>query len=214
LALAELASILKLHAVGFRRAALVEVIDDEVCLFLPALDTTKAVTGFLTAALADVQRHLPLSLRAAVGPLVDQPTEARRSRRGARLALDLNANSAAHPSTGEQDRQSVTRFDDVRARLLTAAAARAAAADPDATLPALLRLIDEQPAMALTLRAYLESGGHVALAAAELEVHVTTVRYRLRRAAELAELDLDDADDRLAAQLILRFAFGAAELGA
>jgi DNA-binding PucR family transcriptional regulator len=68
--------------------------------------------------------------------------------------------------------------------------------------------------IALTLLRYLDSGGQVAVTAARLGVHVTTVRYRLRGASEASGLDLEDADDRLAAQLILRFASRAGQIKA
>ncbi len=55
-----------------------------------------------------------------------------------------------------------------------------------------------------TLRAYLEAFGDVPTAAGRLGVHTNTFRYRLRRAIELFELDLDDHDERLVLDLQLR----------
>ncbi|MEV0050890.1 helix-turn-helix domain-containing protein [Saccharopolyspora shandongensis] len=49
-----------------------------------------------------------------------------------------------------------------------------------------------------TLRAWLECQGDLGAAAARLEVHPNTVRYRMRKMAELTPLDLDDPDARLA----------------
>ncbi len=49
-----------------------------------------------------------------------------------------------------------------------------------------------------TLRAWLECQADLAAAAARLRVHPNTVRYRMRRMAELTPLDLDDPDKRLA----------------
>lgn len=43
-------------------------------------------------------------------------------------------------------------------------------------------------------------------AAASLDVHPNTFRYRLRRAAEIAEISLNDAEQRFAAMLKLRLA--------
>jgi sugar diacid utilization regulator len=56
-----------------------------------------------------------------------------------------------------------------------------------------------------TLRAYLDAFGDVALAADCLGVHPNTFRYRLHRILELADLDLDDPDERLAVEIGLRF---------
>lgn len=55
-----------------------------------------------------------------------------------------------------------------------------------------------------TLTAYFEAFGDVPTAAARLAVHPNTFRYRLRRLCELGQLDLDDPDQRLAAELQLR----------
>ena len=57
-----------------------------------------------------------------------------------------------------------------------------------------------------TLDAHLWSFGDAAAAAARLNVHTNTFRYRLRRLAELFDLDLADADVRLSLMLQFRLA--------
>lgn len=54
-----------------------------------------------------------------------------------------------------------------------------------------------------TLRAFLDAFGDVRVAADRVGVHPNTFRYRLRRLAELAHLDLDDPVERLVVQLQL-----------
>jgi hypothetical protein len=54
-----------------------------------------------------------------------------------------------------------------------------------------------------TLRAYLDALGDVPAAAASMNVHPNTYRYRLRRLVELAGLDLDDPVERLVVHLQL-----------
>jgi DNA-binding PucR family transcriptional regulator len=54
-----------------------------------------------------------------------------------------------------------------------------------------------------TLRAWLEQAGDVGRAAAQLHVHPNTLRYRLRRMAAVAPLELDSPSARLALQLQL-----------
>lgn len=49
-----------------------------------------------------------------------------------------------------------------------------------------------------TLRAWLQSQGDPAVAGAQLGIHENTVRYRLRKMAEISDLGLDDPDKRLA----------------
>ncbi|WP_405060638.1 helix-turn-helix domain-containing protein [Kribbella sp. NBC_01505] len=55
-----------------------------------------------------------------------------------------------------------------------------------------------------TLRAWLDAFGDVTAAAAAVYVHPNTFRYRLRRLAEIGNLDLADPEARFAAMLQLR----------
>jgi PucR family transcriptional regulator, purine catabolism regulatory protein len=59
-----------------------------------------------------------------------------------------------------------------------------------------------------TLGAYLRHHGSLQSAARELVVHVNTVSYRLQRIAEISGLNLDDAEDRLTAQVALKILEG------
>ncbi|AXB46530.1 PucR family transcriptional regulator [Amycolatopsis albispora] len=54
-----------------------------------------------------------------------------------------------------------------------------------------------------TLRAWLEAQGDLAAAGERLGVHQNTIRYRLRKMAEVAALDLDDPRKRLAMMIEL-----------
>ncbi|BBX33774.1 DNA-binding protein [Mycolicibacterium mageritense DSM 44476 = CIP 104973] len=56
---------------------------------------------------------------------------------------------------------------------------------------------------ATTLRAWLEAQGDLAAAGQQLDVHENTVRYRLRRMAEVTTLDLGDPRKRLAMMIEL-----------
>ncbi|MFE5170491.1 PucR family transcriptional regulator [Streptomyces sp. NPDC056634] len=69
-----------------------------------------------------------------------------------------------------------------------------------------LRAYDQENGTALvdTLTAWLDSLGNVLSASASLDVHPNTFRYRLRRAAEIAGMDLNDPEKRFAAMLELR----------
>ncbi|TGD09223.1 helix-turn-helix domain-containing protein [Brevibacterium sp. S111] len=64
--------------------------------------------------------------------------------------------------------------------------------------------LDNGTDFVLTLDTWLACMGDVSRAADLLHVHANTLRYRLRRLAEIADLDLEDADARFAAQLLLR----------
>jgi hypothetical protein len=73
---------------------------------------------------------------------------------------------------------------------------------------ALARLVDydrrHHSSLTVTLRAWLDAFGDVVTAAGTLFVHPNTFRYRLRRVVEVAEVDLDDPDQRFALMLQLR----------
>lgn len=83
-----------------------------------------------------------------------------------------------------------------------------AAARGDEPSGALARLIAydgrHRSALVETLRAWLDHLGDSVAAAESLAVHQNTFRYRLRRVAEVGELDLTDADQRFAVMLQLR----------
>lgn len=70
------------------------------------------------------------------------------------------------------------------------------------------RLVQAAPGQAAglveTVAAYVDHLGDVRAAAAHMNVHPNTFRYRLRRAAQLAEIDLDDSTERLMLSLQLR----------
>lgn len=55
-----------------------------------------------------------------------------------------------------------------------------------------------------TLTGFFDANGNLAKAATDLDVHRNTLVYRLERIAELTELNLDDADNRLILHLALK----------
>ncbi|MFF3667047.1 PucR family transcriptional regulator [Microtetraspora malaysiensis] len=70
--------------------------------------------------------------------------------------------------------------------------------------PGVRRLLDHdggKGALAGTLEAFLDNGGDVRRTAAELCVHRASLYYRLRKAEEVARVDLASGDDRLALHL-------------
>lgn len=55
-----------------------------------------------------------------------------------------------------------------------------------------------------TLHVYLDAFGDIAAAAAKLCIHANTLRYRLRKLQEIAEIQLDNPNERLALMLQLQ----------
>ncbi|MCB9147776.1 MAG: helix-turn-helix domain-containing protein [Caldilineaceae bacterium] len=58
--------------------------------------------------------------------------------------------------------------------------------------------------LVVTLEAFFECHGNLSQTAAQLHIHRNTLTYRLERIAEIAQLDLNDADARFSLQLALK----------
>ncbi|MEU9320223.1 helix-turn-helix domain-containing protein [Streptomyces sp. NPDC048295] len=133
-----------------------------------------------------------------VGPYADDASALARSRTGAERALRVLR-------SGGPARQ-VARLDDIHVEALLCELADLV---PRGDLPsgAVARVIaydaTHETNLLETLRQWLDAFGDVATAAAAMFVHPNTFRYRLRRAAEVGRIDLDDRSARLSAMLQL-----------
>lgn len=112
---------------------------------------------------------------------------------------------------GRGERQ-VARLADVQVEALMTDLRDMVAARGDRPTGSLARLIaydaQHQTQLVATLEAWLDAFGDVVAAAKALYVHPNTFRYRLRRVAEVGELDLADPDARFVAMLQLRVVAG------
>lgn len=192
----ELAAILTVHAAAYRRTALVEQLHGRVYLLLPALDSVSAVTAVLRQAMDAVRRHLDPAARAAIGPIVDSVLSAAQSRRGAELALGV-------AGTGPKS-DPVVGFDTARPRLLITAIENCLIQQEHLLDPRINSLIESDPDGAWTLLNYLEAGSDVSRVAAQMHLHPTTVRYRLRRATQAIGIDPSGGAARFAMHVQLR----------
>lgn len=108
---------------------------------------------------------------------------------------------------GRGDRR-VGRLADIQVEALMLELRDMVAARGDKPTGSLARLLDydrrHQSNLVETLAAWLDAFGDVTKAADALYVHPNTFRYRLRRLAEVGEIDLDDPDQRFVAMLQLR----------
>ncbi|GGL21106.1 PucR family transcriptional regulator [Planomonospora parontospora] len=168
-----------LAAGGDREAALeaageeIAVADgDRVLVLVPAAGAEEAA-----AALAARAGACPLGVGAPVGP-----EELRTGIEQADRAL-ASARGPAGP---------VVRFADLAGRGLLALLDAGAAAAFSSALLAPLREYGSRADLVESLRAYLACNGHWDAAAQRLGVHRHTLRYRMRRVAELLGRDLDD----------------------
>jgi DNA-binding PucR family transcriptional regulator len=141
------------------------------------------------------------AVQIGIGRVASGPRGVVQSREGAERALRVRLE---HGTAGPQ----VALFRDIHIEsLLLELRDRMSTGDEQATGP-VARLFEADQAhdtrLVDTLRAWLDALGDVALAAAALHIHPNTLRYRLRRIAEVGEMDLGDPEARFAAQLQLR----------
>lgn len=135
-----------------------------------------------------------------IGPPALDAFGLRRSREGADRALRvLLADGGA---------RRVATVDDVHIDALLLDLADLAAARGDAVAGPIARLLAydarHQAQLVPTLCCWLDAFGDVAAASTAAFVHPNTFRYRLKRVADVGEIDLDDPRQRFAAMLQLR----------
>jgi hypothetical protein len=152
----------------------------------------KWVTGLQAALPEQVTVLAGISGAAGVADLVAARQEADEC-----LALHEVWPRAATPPAYDES------WDDILLQRLRTAARTGRS--PDRGPVAELRRHDEANATeyVVTLQAWLEAQGDPAEAGERLGVHENTVRYRLRKMAEIANLQLDDAKKRLAMMIEL-----------
>ncbi len=186
------ADLLRVHLRADRLAAAGDVLDGRVYALVALSAATAEAT--LRRAVADFLQRSSSPLHAGLG----EPTT-HHGLADARRAADRCIELAGR-------RGELVAYDEVHGRALLADVARLVATG-GAPSPALraLRAYDGErgTGYVATLRAFLDVHGDAGRTAATLGIHVNTLRYRLRRLAEIARLDLDDPEARLAVALEL-----------
>jgi hypothetical protein len=154
------------------------------------------------AVAAELAGRIGTGLRSPLRVVVADASQGLGSLADLRADLDL----ALRVQAG-RDRRTVAHVDDLRAATVLVQL-RDLAAERPGLLAGKVRLLEASDRerstdYVATLRAFLDAFGDVRSAADAVGVHPNTFRYRLRRLSELAELDLDDPEQRLVAQLQL-----------
>ncbi|HEX6343188.1 helix-turn-helix domain-containing protein [Umezawaea sp.] len=188
----ELTGLISVHAAAYRRSALVTQAGARTYVLLPDLPPGAQLLALTREIVAAAHQHVGLGVRAAVGSAVPTLDEARVSRQEADRVLD---------AMGRDLDVDVATLDDVRSRVLVSETLALLAEHPRIRDPRLAKLDGD---LARSVLAYLDAFGDVRSAAKLLHVHPNTLRYRVRRAAEVSGIDLDDPLQRLFAQLQLR----------
>lgn len=193
--LAELAAVLRLRAGSYARDSLVTTTSDRIYVLLPRVRTPAGLPAWLDGVLRQLEARVGHALNAAIAaPVADLG------------GLPLARSEVDRVLARAGDRR-VTSLAEARTPVLLGEIVDLLRTRPELQDPRLdvLAAHDQRHHAALTasVEEYLAHLGDVRGAAAELHVHPNTLRYRLRRAADLLELDLDDPSDRLLLQLQL-----------
>ena len=196
-----LVDLIVMHLRAFRRRAEATVLDERVYVLAGCADAADAdgLRRCLQDGVTRAQHALATPLRAGLcaWPRPDGGADLPALRRGAEQALSLGAADGR-----------VVVYEEVADAALLADVAGFLATRSAPPSPAVERLVrhdaEHGSDYVATLRVFLEAHGDSQLASRRLDVHVNTVRYRVRRAVEIAEIALDDGDARLALELQLR----------
>jgi PucR family transcriptional regulator, purine catabolism regulatory protein len=181
--------------------------DDLVVALFEAGDP--AAARATAEAVADGVQARGLAARFGLGTPAPDPSALRRAYQEARFALAAAATVQAPNGPEGGDRGRVASVEDLGShRLLLALQEDAALEALSRGLLAPLRAYDQRQHgdLVASLRTFLEHNGNWEAAARALGVHRHTLRYRIRRVAELTGRDLESAADRVEFWLALQAA--------
>lgn len=204
--MARLVDLIALHSAAHQHGAECVVIGDTVYVVFTGAAATLPASVDSTARrlVSRAATALRVLVRASIGSPVTNVGAISRSRHDADLVLML---LAAEPRSTTP---SVASVHDVRSRVTLLELGRVLRDSPRLVSLQAKQVLDLDARSgtdyAKTLRTYLDCARDSARAAALLSVHQNTLRYRLRRAAELFGIDLANPDDTLTLWLSLRVA--------
>lgn len=196
------ADLVAVYCESYRRQAACAVSGHRVYALVPGAgaDGGDSAAALAQAIVTRAGQALRVPLRAGVGSTVSGLAGVVASRREADEVLGV---LLTDPHT------QVAAIDQVRARVVLDRLRRLAHDHAELRAGRLAALVEQDAAKGTawipTLRAYFDAFGDMATAAAQVNVHPNTFRYRLRRITEAFGLDLADPDERLVAELQLRF---------
>lgn len=185
---------MKLHA------GLVGSVDQQIYL-LNAADglNDRGLAVLVEETAMHLERVLRMDIRAAAGAVRRGLTTAAMSREEADVTLRVLASGSGGRRLG--------CFSTMRHEVLLHEVVSGLRTRPMLTRGLLDELTDHDRLHGTeyeqTLNVYLGSFGDIRAAADALHIHANSLRYRLKRLAEIAGLDLDNPDIRLALQLVL-----------
>ncbi|WP_426996944.1 PucR family transcriptional regulator [Pseudarthrobacter sp. N5] len=194
----ELANLVSIHAAAYRPGAVVGAMGLDIAIILPDLDPVKsppAINRLINVIVRDARMHLNFQIQAAVGPVVSRLDLLHTTLQHVRSVLTV---IAATPSL------QVASYSDVETTVLTNELLELLESKTRLRHEGITQLCRQFPEFATTLLTYLDFFGDVTRCAEVLGIHRNTVHYRLRRACDVAGIDLQDGDQRLLAHLQIR----------
>jgi DNA-binding PucR family transcriptional regulator len=200
---AHLSHALSRYVIPFRPDASIATTSRAVYVLLPSGGSqaaTRIARDALTAIRGSSGGSFGDHVRAAVAPTETDPA--------ALPAMRREVDDILRVTTAHADAPPVAGLTDVHARLLLARVADELSREPRLRHPAVVAMAahdaEHGTDFVVSVLAWLDAVGNFAEAAARLGVHTNTLRYRLRRTAELFDISLDDPDHRLSLWLELR----------
>jgi DNA-binding PucR family transcriptional regulator len=183
------AEALALSASAFRRDAQVATNGSRIYVLLPKTATVRSVTSWVRGTISALGTELGVQLRAAIAA----PVAGLAGVAAARAEVDRVLDSAErHPAFAR-----VTSLAEARTTVLLDEIVTLVSTDDRLVDPRIPELRAQDPVLAESLRAYLDSFGDIGAAARSLQVHPNTVRYRMRRIEQLLSTSLADPEVRL-----------------
>jgi hypothetical protein len=188
-----------------RRGEVLPLVRRDHCVLIVAAagDDDADLRGKVESLRESARAQLAASASAAtlvvgVGGHRARVEEAVESYREARMAVDA---ATALPGMDDLVYWARLGVDQIVVKL-------ASMADPPVVHAGLLRLLDTREALPLveTLETYLDVAGNAQVTAERLQLHRTSLYYRLQRVEQLAETDLKNGTERLALHLALKVA--------
>jgi hypothetical protein len=198
----ETLGLVAVYASAHHRNALAGAVGDRVYAVLPGAGARTRVDSWVRDAVTLLRAETRARVCAGIG--LPAPTLAGLSE--ARSEADRVLDALLRRTPRPDDRTHAT-IGEMRAEVLLAEVLDLLGGRPELSHPGLDAVAtydDEHSAELVTsLLAHLDALGDVRSAAAALNVHPNTLRYRVRRACELSGIDLDDPRERLACHLQL-----------
>jgi DNA-binding PucR family transcriptional regulator len=198
----EALGLVAVYASAHHRHALAGSVDDRVYAVLPGAGTRTPVGSWVHDAVELLRSATGTRVCAGIGLPAPALAGLAEARSEADRALDALLRRGPQPD----DRTHAT-IGELRAEVLLAEVLDLLGGRPELRHPGLAEVAaydaEHGAELVTSVLAHLDALGDVRAAAAALNVHPNTLRYRLRRARELSGIDLDDPRERLACHLQL-----------